>query len=304
MNPSVLNVFRSMKSMHPSVVCPAVGFPKISIITPCYNMAEYLEATIISVLSQNYPNLEYIIIDGGSNDGCREIIAKYAERLHYWSSEADQGMYHAIQKGFEHSTGDVMGWINADDLLLTGCLISVARAFTDNPECSWVQGLNSIADESGRVVAVHSPNLTSRFQFLNRECFTKAGELVAFGTLQQESTFWRRSLWMRVHGLSDCKYRLAGDFFLWMKFFRTEPLYLVYCLHGAFRVRAGQQSVSSRDAYVAEMESIVDAELKMLSPRNIWRLRLYACCRWFPILRAVPRVGRYFRCIVRKRLLG
>ena len=96
------------------------NYPKISIVTPNYNGVKYLEQTIVSVLNQNYPNLEYIIIDGGSTDGSVEIIKKYESKLSYWVSEPDMGLYHAIQKGFEKSTGEIMAWINSDDMYVKG----------------------------------------------------------------------------------------------------------------------------------------------------------------------------------------
>lgn len=95
-----------------------VQYPRISIVTPNYNKKEFLEKTILSVLSQGYPNLEYIVIDGGSTDGSVEIIKKYEKDLAFWMSEPDEGMYHVIKKGFEHSTGEIMAWINSDDIII------------------------------------------------------------------------------------------------------------------------------------------------------------------------------------------
>lgn len=275
--------------------------PRISIVTPCYNTGEYLEETICSVLGQRYPNLEYIIIDGGSSDDSVDIIRRYADQLHYWCSEPDRGMYDAIQKGFDHSTGDILGWINADDMLLTGCLASVAAAFAATPDCKWVQGLNSLADETGRVFGVRLPQFVSQLQYLNRECFDRHNQLVDFGTLQQESTFWRRELWERVNGLQDNRFELAGDFFLWMKFFRTEQLYISPNLHGAFRIRPGQQSIAQRDDYVSEMHEILNHELALLDRRSRTRLWMYSWCRRLPLLRLLPRLRHLHRSATQHR---
>ena len=92
------------------------NLPKISIVTPSFNQAQFIEETILSVLNQNYPNLEYIIIDGGSTDGSVDIIKKYADKIAYWVSEKDSGMYDAINKGFGKSTGEILAWINSDDI--------------------------------------------------------------------------------------------------------------------------------------------------------------------------------------------
>ena len=104
-------------------------YPKISIVTPSFNQAEFLEQTICSVLNQNYPNLEYIIIDGGSTDGSVEIIKKYADKFTYWVSEKDNGQYDAINKGFSHTTGDIMGWINSSDIYYPWTLSMIAEIF-------------------------------------------------------------------------------------------------------------------------------------------------------------------------------
>lgn len=106
-------------------------YPKITIVTPTFNRVHYLEDTILSVLNQNYPNLEYIIIDGGSTDGSIDIIKKYESYLAYWISEPDEGFYHAIQKGFNKSKGDIMAWLNSDDKYHPGALKIVSEVFSD-----------------------------------------------------------------------------------------------------------------------------------------------------------------------------
>ena len=108
------------------------NYPKFTIVTPNYNGDKFLEQTILSVINQNYPNLEYIIIDGGSNDSSIEIIKKYENYLTYWISEPDNGMYEAIQKGFDKSTGEIMAWVNSDDMSHNNSFFTVHKQFVEN----------------------------------------------------------------------------------------------------------------------------------------------------------------------------
>ena len=114
--------------------------PRITIVTPSYNQAQYIEQTIRSILDQGYPNLEYVIIDGGSTDGSVDIIRRYEDRLAYWVSEKDRGQTHAINKGMERATGDVRAYLNSDDCLEPGCLSHVGEFFQNNPKAQWLAG--------------------------------------------------------------------------------------------------------------------------------------------------------------------
>ena len=127
--------------------------PKISIVTPSYNQAEFLERTILSVLNQNYPNLEYIIIDGGSTDSSAEIIKKYERYLTYWVSEPDDGQADAINKGFAKATGDILAWLNSDDLYLPGALLKVKESF-QNAGIAFLYGHSILVDKEDRVIRI------------------------------------------------------------------------------------------------------------------------------------------------------
>lgn len=129
--------------------------PKITVVTPNFNQGCFLEETILSVLEQGYPNLEFIVIDGGSTDGSTDIIRKYEKKLAYWVSEPDNGQYHAVQKGFEKSTGEIMTYLNSDDILAKGSLFTAAQIFNDYPQVKWLGGLANHIDESSRIVRVN-----------------------------------------------------------------------------------------------------------------------------------------------------
>jgi glycosyltransferase involved in cell wall biosynthesis len=222
-----------------------MNYPKISIVTPNYNQATFLEQTILSVLNQGYPNLEYIIIDGGSTDGSVEIIRKYETQLAYWISEHDGGMYEAIQKGFDKSSGEIMAWINSDDMYHPKALFTVADIFHHIKEVNWLVGADTGYDEMGRTTRIAQSRAFTKFDFWAHD----------YCWIQQESCFWRRSLWEKVGGSLNTQLHFAGDFDLWLRFFRFEQLYVVNALIGGFRGRRSNQlSLDHLDEYLAEAE--------------------------------------------------
>jgi len=229
-------------------------YPKISIVTPSYNQAQYLEETIKSVLEQNYPNLEYIIIDGGSTDASLEIIKKYEKHLAYWVSEKDRGQYHAINKGFKKSSGEIMAWINSDDKYHENSFFSVAEIFAEFIDVQWLQGANTHFDEAGRCVNVWVSRDWSKYNFY----------LGNYRWIQQESTFWRRELWDRAGGYVDDSLSMAGDYELWLRFFRYAKLYVVDCLIGGFRMRKSKQKTLELEVYDKEVSLVLKKELDSL----------------------------------------
>ena len=238
--------------------------PKITVVTPNYNQAAFLEQAICSVINQQYPNLEYIIIDGGSTDASVEIIKKYQDNIHYWISEKDKGMYDAINKGFSRSTGKIMCWINSDDVLWDGALMYVGNLLSLNPDIKWLQGWPTVIDEEGKIIFQRKP-VYSRFYF-----YLKRYERT-FSFIQQESTFWTRETWEKAGGVINREYTIAGDFDLWMRFFRTEKLYCTKVRLAAFRKRKGQQS-GNADLYLKEAALSVADNRKKLPLRHLFLL--------------------------------
>jgi glycosyltransferase involved in cell wall biosynthesis len=179
-------------------------YPSISIITPSFNQGKYLERTILSVLEQGYPNLEYIIIDGGSTDESVDIIKKYADRLAWWVSEPDRGQSHAINKGFERATGEIFGWLNSDDWYHPGALQAVADAFAANPDAGAVVGAGEMVDEEGNQLIFKAPEKVD-LDFL---CHW----LDDF--FWQPSCFFTRKVW-EAAGPLDEQLHYAMDLALW-----------------------------------------------------------------------------------------
>jgi len=228
------------------------GCPKISIVTTNYNGAKYLEETIQSVLNQTFKNIEYIIIDGGSTDGSQEIIEKYEEQLAYWESKKDRGFAHAYNKGFSKTTGDILAYLNSDDLYCPWAFEIVARCFIDLPEIEWLTSLFPM---------LHSNR--HGFVYINpAQPFNKALYYAGFygrklGFIQQESTFWTRRLWKKSGSYFDENLDYAIDAELWARFFQHADLYAVSTTLGGFRYRSDSKSGLHLNKYCDEMFAIL-----------------------------------------------
>jgi len=184
-----------------------VKYPKISIVTPSFNQVEFLEKTILSVLSQGYPNIEYMIIDGGSNDGSVDVIRRYAERLAYWESTPDRGQSQAINKGFAKCTGEIMGWLNSDDTLENNALFNVAAAFA-NKYTKIVYGDCRIVDTRGNELGIIRPGPISVWRLLNFH--------IANSIPPQPSIYFRSECLRKVGGIKeDLHYGM--DYDLWLR---------------------------------------------------------------------------------------
>lgn len=162
-----------------------ITVPRITIITPSLNQGKFIEETILSILSQDYPNLEYFIVDGGSNDNTLDVIRKYEDRIDWWVSEPDRGQSHAINKGLKRATGDIMNWINSDDLLFPGALQRVAACFLRHRgEIHLMVGEHARISENGKILRISSPP--------SRRAMSLRNLLIPIG--QQSSFFTRRAL--------------------------------------------------------------------------------------------------------------
>lgn len=222
---------------------------RISIVTPSLNQAQYLESTIRSILGQNYPDLEYVIIDGGSTDGSVDIIRKYEGQLAYWVSEPDTGQGEAINKGFRHTTGEILTWLNSDDMLLPGALSLVSDLFAKNPEIAWLTGRSCGIDAPGRICELGPPMGHPRLMI--RLGWYHGRSVLGF--IQQEGTFWRRALWERAEGRLETERHYSMDFDLWQRFAAHASLVTVDSVLAAFRYHPARKSAGDRiDRYYAE----------------------------------------------------
>jgi glycosyltransferase involved in cell wall biosynthesis len=201
-------------------------YPKISIVTPSYNQGKYIEQTIDSVLSQNYPNLDYIIIDGGSTDDSAEIIRRYEKHLSFWVSEKDKGQSDAIQKGLARATGDVFNWLNSDDYLSENALFEVAEAF-QNPDILLFAGLTAYTD------GVRTTDIS------RTRIFVKPAKTIAYAAVSQPAMFYDMKTFRALGGVNSAlHYCMDKELFLKFllifgqdKIFSSEKVIAYFRIH-------------------------------------------------------------------------
>lgn len=219
---------------------------KISVVTPSFNQACFLEQTIESVLSQDYPNLEYIVMDGGSSDGSVDIIRKHSGQIAYWCSEKDDGQADAIGQGFDRATGDILCWLNSDDLFLPGALSTVAAYFERHPDIKTVSGGAYRVDSAGKPFGL---------KFRAYELGVKAtyDRLRFYGQdgVFQQSTFWRRSAYDAVGGVNrNLQYIMDRDLFV--RLAQRSRFGRLSCLLAAFRQHDESKTHLCRNVCAAE----------------------------------------------------
>ena len=214
---------------------------KISVITPSFNQAKYLEATIQSVLSQKGVELEYIIIDGGSTDGSLDIINRYSRQLAYWVSEPDQGQTDAINKGFARATGDILAWLNSDDTYKPGALAEAVAYLAENPAVGLVYGDCDYIDREGRVIG-RFPAAQTDYRKLRQ----------GYVHIPQQAAFFRGELWRQV-GPLDPSFYFAMDYDLWVRLAKTKPVKYLPRVWANFRLHSDAKTISADDRCWPEM---------------------------------------------------
>ena len=218
-----------------------LGLPLVSIVTPSFNQARFLEETILSVLGQDYPNLEYLIVDGGSTDGSLEIIRRYADRLAWWVSEPDRGQTEAINKGFAHARGEIFAWLNSDDMYLPQAVSEAVQYLQNHAEVGLVYGDANFIDERGRVLGKFPARQTD-YRRLRR----------GYVHIPQQAAFFRAELWRKV-GPLDTSFYFAMDYDLWVRIARHAKIVYLPRLWANFRLHGSAKTIAADERCWPEM---------------------------------------------------
>jgi len=219
--------------------------PLVTIVTPSYNQARFLEAALCSVLEQDYPNLEYLVVDGASSDGSVDIIRRYADRLAWWVSEKDSGQSEAINKGFRRARGEIVGWLNSDDLYLPGAVSAAVAAFQSHPEAGLVYGDALAIEADGKP-----------FNLMRAHPYTLV-DLLSFNIICQPAAFMRRSVLEQVDYL-DPAYQLLMDNLLWMRMAQKSPIVYVPQTWAKARYHEQAKNRTRGAAYGREAHVLID----------------------------------------------
>lgn len=277
-----------VSSASPSDMLNAMNLPKISIVTPSFNQGAFIEEAILSVLRQEYPNLEYIIMDGGSTDHTVEVIKKYADRISFWASEKDRGQSHAINKGIARCSGDIFNWINSDDMLMPGALWKVAAAWMRKPGCM-VSGAGEAFNEGGTVHFGKAQNQTLKN-------FVRFWEAADFGW-GQIPTFVPLKELTAIGGVRE-DLHFCMDYYMMVKLLMrgVEVIYVEDTL-GAFRLHGESKTVGSKEDFrlelVPALRSIVDLPVKVAA----WEWDAQQAMRLVDVARHAWVRGSYIRAM-------
>jgi glycosyltransferase involved in cell wall biosynthesis len=243
------------------------NFPKITIITPSFNQAKFLEKTILSVLNQNYPNLEYIVVDGGSTDGSLEIIKKYDHQLTWWVSEKDNGQASAINKALRRSTGTWVGWQNSDDIYYNGVFHELASIANKNPKVGLIIADMMLIDEQDNIirdVRYVKPTYNS---------------VLAEGmVLSNQSAFWRSELHNDIGFLNE-KYQYSFDLDWFLRLLKKTTSIHIDNIWGGFRQHDDTKSNTNKKIFIKENEMIIGKYAK-----SFWQKKFFQFRRLFLML--------------------
>jgi glycosyltransferase involved in cell wall biosynthesis len=246
--------------------------PKVSIITPSFNQGRFLEAAIRSVLDQDYSNIEYIIVDGGSTDESVEIIKKYEQRLAWWVSEKDRGHADALNKGFSQATGEILAWLNSDDIYFPSAVSDAVSVLKSRADVGMVYGDADLIDDSGAIVGQFGSKQTSYRQMLRGSVH-----------IPQATTFFRADLWRQV-GPLDLSLFFSFDYDLWVRLAKVSRLLYVPRRWAKFRIHGAGKTIVNDDRCYPDMLRVLEREggswFSLLRLRMIARKMLYSWLPW------------------------
>lgn len=248
-------------------------YPKISIVTPSYNQEDFIEKTLISVLSQKYPNLEYIVIDGGSTDGTLEVLKRYKQNI-ILISEKDKGQTNALNKGFDIASGDILGFINSDDLYLPNSFSQITEFFDREKDINWATGLCSVIDENDRKIrntVVKWKNLWLSIKLPQRWQFHL---LLVLNFISQPATFWRRKAWTAI-GPFDESLKYTMDYDYWLRLLNKFPLGVINNYLAAFRVHSSSKTKRYKKEQLNEGYKMVKLYTNSYALKTLHRLHDY-----------------------------
>ena len=253
------------------------NLPLVSIITPSYNQVQFLEKTIESVLAQDYPNLEYIIVDGDSTDGSKELIQRYEKEITAWISEPDQGQSEAINKGFELAKGEIFAWLNSDDLYYPWAIEQAVDYLLKTPEVGMVYGDTDIIDDNGQVIGMFNAQQT------NYQRLMRGGVYIP-----QPAAFWYSDLYRKV-GALDTSYYFAMDYDLWVRFAKNAEICYIPQLWSSFRIHGHGKTMVSDDRCWPEMRRVFQREggglFSLFMGKYVLRRLISPLWNWFKLKR-------------------
>lgn len=261
----------------PENIADEFEWPRITIVTPSYNQGEFIEETILSVLWQSYPNLEYIIIDGGSTDESVEIIKKYEKYLTYWVSEPDRGQSHAINKGFVRCTGEIVAWLNSDDCFNEGILYKIARIFIQKPETNLITcPVRRVTAEAKEITITYTPSTAFQDIFKWSDYMPQAG------------VFFRKKLLDKV-GYLDESLQMQMDYDLWFRFAKETNFFHCQDIAASIKIHPEAKTTASKYQNLSQKEALLvqfryaDEEIKnnILNQLALERLAYKQLCNSF-----------------------